>query len=323
MRPAGSPHHNTGRRLAVEKLRVKHSGNTYRKDNWILHLMLLPAVLFIFVYNYIPIGGLVMAFQHYLPARGIFGSPWVGLDNFRFLFTMIEFPRALRNTVFIAGFKIILGIIVPVIFALLLNEVKHHGIQRSIQTLIYLPHFVSWILLAGILRDLLSPSTGLINQVIKSFGAEPVYFLADNKIFPWLMILSDIWKEFGYGTIVYLAALTAIDPTFYEVAYVDGANRWQQLIHITLPGIAPMIVLMTTLSMGNILNAGFDQVFNLYGPVVYESGDILDTLVYRLGLISMQFSVSTAVGMMKSVTALLLIVVSYRIAYKTTGYRVL
>jgi putative aldouronate transport system permease protein len=210
-----------------------------------------------------------------------------------------------------------------VIFALLLNEVRRKVLQRGIQTLIYLPHFISWILLSGILRDLLAPQTGLINAALTSLGSESIYFLGDNRYFPWVVIFSDVWKEFGYGTIVYLAALTAIDPTLYEVAYVDGANRWKQLIHITLPGIAPMIVLMTTLSMGNILNGGFDQIFNLYAPVVYETGDILDTLLYRLGLVSMQFSVSTAASMMKSVVGLVLITVSYRIAYKTTGYRVL
>jgi putative aldouronate transport system permease protein len=285
--------------------------------------MLLPAVVLVFIYHYVPIGGLVMAFQNYLPALGIMGSKWVGLKNFIFLFNMMEFPRALRNTVWIAGCKIILGIVVPVIFALLLNEVRRKWFQRGIQTMIYLPHFVSWILLAGILRDLLAPQSGLFNTLITNMGGSPIYFLGDNRYFPWVIILSEIWKEFGYGTIVYLAALTAIDPTFYEVAYVDGANRWQQLVHITLPGIAPMIVLMTTLSMGNILNGGFDQIFNLYGPVVYETGDILDTLLYRLGLVSMQFSVSTAAGMMKSVVALILITSSYRIAYKTTGYRVL
>jgi putative aldouronate transport system permease protein len=294
-----------------------------QRDTWILHIMLLPAVIFVIIYHYVPIMGLVLAFQNYIPARGIFGSKWIGLKNFEFLFGMREFPRALRNTVLIAGCKIVLGIFVPVVFALLLNEVRKRGIQRSIQTLIYLPHFISWILLAGILRDLLSTRAGLINTILQFFGFGAVYFLGDNQYFPGVIIFSDIWKEFGYGTIVYLAALTAIDPTYYEVAYVDGANRWQQLLHITLPGIAPMIVLMTTLSMGNVLNAGFDQIFNLYTPVVYESGDILDTLLYRLGLVSMQFSVSTAASMMKSIVALILITVSYRIAYKTTGYRVL
>ncbi|MDR3139722.1 MAG: ABC transporter permease subunit [Treponema sp.] len=308
--------------MNTEKTR-KSAAIRQKHDTFTLHLMLLPAVILVFIYHYIPIGGLVMAFQNYLPALGIMGSKWVGLKNFIFLFNMMEFPRALRNTVWIAGCKIVLGIVVPVIFALLLNEVRRRWLQRSIQTMIYLPHFISWILLAGILRDLLAPQSGLFNTVITNIGGNAIYFLGDNRYFPWVLILSEIWKEFGYGTIVYLAALTAIDPTFYEVAYVDGANRWQQLIHITLPGIAPMIVLMTTLSIGNILNGGFDQIFNLYAPVVYETGDILDTLLYRLGLVSMQFSVSTAAGMMKSIVALILITTSYRIAYKTTGYRVL
>jgi putative aldouronate transport system permease protein len=170
---------------------------------------------------------------------------------------------------------------------------------------------------------MLNPSIGVINTVLMTFNIEPIVFLGSNKYFAGTMIFTEIWKEFGYGTIIYLAALTGIDPTLYEVAYVDGANRWKQLIHITMPGIAPMIVLMTTLSMGNIFNAGFDQIFNLYAPVVYETGDILDTLLYRLGLVSMQYSVSTAAGMIKSVVSMLLILVSYRIAFKTTGYRVL
>jgi putative aldouronate transport system permease protein len=285
--------------------------------------MLLPAVIIIIIYNYVPIGGLVMAFQNYSPALGLTRSPWVGLDNFEFLVSMKEFSRALRNTVFIAVCKIILGIIVPVTFSLLLNEVRRKAFQRLIQTLIYLPHFISWILLASILRDMLSPSTGIINKAIGLLGLKSIHFLADNRAFPWVLIFSDVWKEFGYGTIIYLAALTGIDPTLYEVARVDGAGRWQQLLHITLPGIAPIIVLMTTLSIGGILNAGFDQIFNLYGPIVYESGDILDTLLYRLGLVSMQFSVSTAAGMIKSVVGMILILASYRIAYKLTGYRVL
>jgi putative aldouronate transport system permease protein len=299
------------------------SGFKRKYNTGTLMVMLIPGVVLVIIYSYVPMFGLLMAFQDYIPALGIFGSRWVGLRNFKTLFTMLEFVRALRNTVFIAGFKIVLGIVIPVIFALLLNEVRRRSVQRSIQTLIYLPHFISWILLAGILRDMLSPSVGIVNSILTGLGSEPVFFLGSNKTFPFVIILTDIWKEFGYGTIIYLASLTGIDPTLYEVAYVDGANRWKQLVHITMPGIAPMIVLMTTLSMGNIFNAGFDQIFNLYAPVVYETGDILDTLLYRLGLISMQFSVSTAAGMMKSVVSMILILVSYRIAYKTTGYRVL
>jgi putative aldouronate transport system permease protein len=299
------------------------AGSKRKYDTGTLQIMLLPAVILIFIYSYVPMFGLMMAFQDYIPALGILGSQWTGLRNFETLFSMLEFVRALRNTVFIAGCKIVLGIVVPVVFAMLLNEVQNRRVQRSIQTLIYLPHFISWILLAGILRDMLSPSTGIINAALVKLGSEPLFFLGSNTYFPGVVIVSDIWKEFGYGTIIYLAALTGIDPTLYEVAYVDGANRWKQLVHITLPGITPIIVLMTTLSMGSIFNAGFDQIFNLYAPVVYETGDILDTLLYRLGLISMQFSISTAAGMMKSVVSMALILASYRIAYKTTGYRVL
>jgi putative aldouronate transport system permease protein len=304
-------------------MKTPQSGFKRKYDTTTLMIMLIPAVVLIVIYSYIPMFGLLMAFQDYIPALGIFGSRWVGLRNFKTLFSMLEFVRALRNTVFIAGCKIVLGIVIPVIFALLLNEVKQRLLQRGIQTLIYLPHFISWILLAGILRDMLSPSVGIVNTMLTSLGSDPVFFLGSNRTFPFVIIFTDIWKEFGYGTIIYLAALTGIDPTLYEVAYVDGANRWKQLVHITMPGITPMIVLMTTLSMGNIFNAGFDQIFNLYAPVVYETGDILDTLLYRLGLISMQFSVSTAAGMIKSVVSMILILVSYRIAYKTTGYRVL
>jgi putative aldouronate transport system permease protein len=304
-------------------MKMSQSGSKRKYDTATLQVMLLPAVVLIVIYSYIPMFGLVMAFEDYLPALGVFKSDWVGLRNFKTLFSMLEFVRALRNTLFIAGCKIVLGIVIPVIFALLLNEVRSTKVQRGIQTLIYLPHFISWILLAGILRDMLNPSIGVINTVLMSFDVEPIFFLGSNKYFAGTMIFTEIWKEFGYGTIIYLAALTGIDPTLYEVAYVDGANRWKQLVHITLPGIAPMIVLMTTLSMGNIFNAGFDQIFNLYAPVVYETGDILDTLLYRLGLVSMQYSVSTAAGMIKSVVSMLLILVSYRIAFKTTGYRVL
>jgi putative aldouronate transport system permease protein len=309
--------------MKVKQKEQPKLANAYRKGNGALHLMMLPTVIILIIYNYIPIGGLVMAFQNYNPALGIARSRWVGFDNFVYLFTMREFQRALRNTLFIAGCKIILGIVVPVIFALLLNEVRKRTLQRVIQTMIYLPHFISWILLGGILRDLLSPGSGIVNALLQRFGFETIYFLGSNNYFTGVIIVSEVWKEFGYGTIIYLAALTGIDPTLYEVAYVDGANRWQQLWHITLPGITSIIMLMTTLAVGGILNAGFDQIFNLYAPVVYETGDIFDTLLYRLGLVSMQFSVSTAAGMIKSVVALILILTSYRIAYKTTGYRIL
>jgi putative aldouronate transport system permease protein len=304
-------------------MKKAQSGLKKKYDTATLQVMLIPAVVLIVIYSYIPMFGLLMAFQDYIPTLGIFGSPWVGLRNFINVFTMIEFSRALRNTVFLASCRIVLNIIVPVFFTLLLNEIKTRWIQRTIQTMIYLPHFVSWILMAGILKDLLSPRYGIINTLLMNMGFESIFFLGSNKTFPWVIIFSDIWKEFGYGTIIYLAAITGIDPTLYEVAYLDGANRWKQTLHITIPGIAPIVVLMTTLSIGSILSANFDQIFNLYAPVVYETGDVLDTITYRMGLLSVQYSAATALGMIRSVTGLVLIFFSYRIAYKTTGYRVL
>jgi putative aldouronate transport system permease protein len=205
---------------------------------------------------------------------------------------------------------------------LMLNNVTSRMFKRSVQTIIYLPHFLSWIILAGIMVEILSPSDGIVNQAIKLIGLKPVFFLGDAKIFPWTMVVTDVWKSFGFGTIIYLAALTDIDPTLYEAAVVDGATRWQQTRHITLPGIVGTIIMLSTLSLGNILNAGFDQIFNLYSPLVYRTGDIIDTLVYRTGILNNQYGVATAVGLLKSVVSLLLIGIAYKLADKWAGYRI-
>lgn len=198
---------------------------------------------------------------------------------------------------------------------------KNSALKRSIQTAIYLPHFLSWVVLGGIFIDILAPGDGLINQIIKAFGGQPIFFLGDNKWFPLTLIVTESWKSFGYGTIVYLAAITGIDLSLYEAAQVDGANRWNQIWHITLPGMRMVIVLLMVLSLGNVLNAGFDQVFNLYSPPVYASGDIIDTFVYRIGMLEAQFGVATAVGLFKSVISLTLISVSYWFAYKFADYQ--
>ncbi len=222
---------------------------------------------------------------------------------------------------FIASMKIAAGLIVPIGIALLLNEIRKEYFKRSLQTLIYLPHFLSWIILGGILIDVLSLK-GLVNQFPGWFGIEAIYFLGDNGWFPFVLVISDLWKEFGFNTIVYLAALTAINPALYEAAIVDGASRIKQTLHVTLPGMIPIIVLLATLSLGNALNAGFEQVFNLYSPQVYQSGDIIDTFVYRLGLVEAQYGLSTAVGLFKSVVSLLLISLSYFLAYRLANYRI-
>lgn len=265
--------------------------------------------------------GVIMAFENYKPAQGLLKSKWVGLRNFQFLFMMPGFTTAVWNTFIIALGKIILGIVVPVTFSLMLNDLKSPLLKRSIQTVIYMPHFISWVLMAGIVNRLLAPN-GLVNQFIVALGGKSKVFLADKSIFRPLLWITEIWKEFGYGTIVYLAAICAIDTTLYEAAVVDGAGAWQQMIHVTLPGLIPTIILMTVLSLGNILNAGFDQVFNLYSEIVYKTGDIIDTFVYRLAFNNAQFSISTAAGLFKSCISCVMIVVSYIISYRVSGYRV-
>jgi len=293
-----------------------------RNVQWALHLMILPALLLILVYSYGPMIGIMIAFQKFIPARGIAGSEWVGWENFEYVLAMPDSLRVLRNTAFIAFMKIVANLVVPITIALLLNEVRKEAFKRSFQTLVYLPHFLSWILLGGILIDVLSPTNGILNQFLGLFGIEPIYFLGDRSWFPYVLVGTDTWKEFGYNTIVYLAAITGINPSLYEAAIVDGANRWKQTLHITLPGMAPIIVLLSVLSLGNVLNAGFDQVFNLYSPQVYETGDIIDTFVYRLGLVDAQYSVATAVGLFKSVVSLGFILVSYVLAYRLANYRI-
>jgi putative aldouronate transport system permease protein len=284
------------------------------------YVLLLPCVVLVFIFCYIPLYGVIMAFERYNVALG-FSSPWVGLANFRQIFSQAQFLRTIWNTLYIAVFKIIGGIIVPVVFALLLNEVHRDRVKRIFQTLVYLPHFLSWVILAGVMIDILSLE-GIVNRAIAATGLQPVMFLADPKIFPWTMVITDIWKGFGFGTVVYLAALASIDPGLYEAALVDGAGRWMQTFYITLPMLVPTVALMTVLALGGVLNAGFDQIFNLYSPIVYSSGDIIDTFVYRLGIEQAQYSVSAAVGLFKSLVSAVLIGSSQLIAYKVIGYRV-
>ena len=254
-------------------------------------------------------GGLVIAFQKFIPARGLLGDQkWVGWGNFELLIKNPQALPALRNTVIIAAWKIVLHLLIPVAVSILLNEIRSTAFRRTTQTLIYLPHFLSWIILGGILIDILSPNGGLLNRFLARFR--------------FTLVFTDVWKEFGFGTIVYLAAITNIDPTQYEAATIDGANRFQRMVHVTLPNMRMIIVLMMVLSLGNVLNAGFDQVYNLYSKQVYSTGDIIDTFIYRLGLIQQQFGQSTAMGMFKSVVSTFFISVSYFCAYKFADYRI-
>lgn len=291
------------------------------KIRWSWHMMLLPGVLFTAVFAYLPMFGIVMSFQNFNPFKGFLRSEWVGLDNFEYLFRLPGFGTALRNTLFIAISKLILGILVPLAVALLLNEVKKRWFARTVQTAVFLPYFLSWVILGGIVKEVFSGS-GIINQVLGAFGLEPVMFLLDNTAFPWVLIGTDVWKGMGYNMVLFLAAITGIDASLYEAAQIDGAGRWAQCFYITIPGMLPTIVLVCTLALGGVLNAGFDQVFILYNPIVYESGDIIDTFVYRIGLIDRQYSVAAAIGLFKSVVSTTLVGGSYFLAYRLCNYRI-
>lgn len=284
--------------------------------------MLIPAVVLVAIYSYGSMAGISIAFQKFNPAKGLFGSPWIGLSNFQTLFAMPNIWQVIHNTVLISLAKMAGGVLVPVTFALLLNEVRYIRLKRGIQTIVYMPNFLSWVILAGLFRDILSPSSGVVNQLLGMAGIEPVFFLGNKSWFPVTMVITDIWKTFGFGSVIYLAALTGIDPALYESAMIDGAGRWKQTLHITLPGILSTIVLMTVLSMANILNGGFDQIYNMYSPSVYTTGDILDTFVFRLGIEHAQFALSTAAGLFKSVVSFVFIVASYWLADRYAGYRV-
>lgn len=285
------------------------------------HLMLLPGVVLVFIFKYLPLAGLSIAFEDFYPVYGLFNQEWIGLDNFKFIFSLPTFPRVLYNTIFIAVMKIVAGIVVPVTFALMLNEMRNIHYKRTLQTIVYLPHFISWVALAGIFLDVLSMD-GIVNMLIKALGAQPVYFLGDPGVFPYTIVVTDIWKTFGWNTIVYLAAVTGVDTQLYEAAYLDGAGRFKQTIHVTIPGILPIVMLMSILSIGNVLRAGFDQVFNLYSPLVYSTGDIIDTFVYRLGILDAQFGPATAVGLFQSLVSFILIMTGYWAADRFAGYRV-
>ena len=283
------------------------------------HLMLLPVMAFLVIFHILPMFGVIIAFEKFIPTRGFFGSEFVGLKYFQQMLKMSISWRIFRNTVVIAVWKIAMNMVVPITFSILLNEVRVEGFKRTAQTIIYLPHFLSWVVLAIPIMNIFAYD-GVVNNIVRAFGGSPILFMSSNSWFRPILIMTDVWKEFGFGTIVYLAAITGIDPALYEAAVIDGATRGQRMLHVTLPGMLPTIVLLATRNLGNVLSAGFDQIFNLYSPAVYEVGDIIDTYVYRAGLLEMNYSLSTAVGLMKSGISIVLILTSNRLAYKLANY---
>lgn len=286
-----------------------------------LYLMMLPPSLILLIYAYGPMFGLVMAFQDFEPTLGFFRSEWVGMANFERIMKMPDIASIIRNTFFIATMKIVLGMLAAILVAILLNELQNKYFKRTVQTIIYAPYFLSWVILGGIFREFLSGS-GLLNSFLGLFGIDPVPFLSDPAIFPWVLIISDMWQLTGFNAIVYLAAITNIDPTLYEAAAMDGAGKLRQAFSITIPGILPYIVLMCVLNLGSVLNAGQDQILMLYSSSVYSTGDVIDTWVYRAGLQEGQYSLATAVGLFRSLVSLVLVSASYIIAKKKFDYNV-
>jgi len=291
-------------------------------QRWLpLYLMLVPAGVGLFLFNYLPMAGLVMAFQNYKPLIGFFKSHFVGFGNFSRAFALPGFWDLIRNTLVIASGKIILGQVVSLIFALLLHEVTRPLFKRTVQTITYALYFLSWIVFGGLMLEVMG-ADGLFNNFLVFLHLSKVEFLTDSSIFQGTLIGTDIWKNFGMGAVLYLAALSDVDAQLYDAAAIDGAGRWARLWNVTLPGIAPTITILFCLNMGFLLDAGMQQILVLYNPVVYSTGDVIGTFVYRVGLTSNQFSLGAAVGLMQSVVGLILISLSYYLARRFANYRI-
>jgi putative aldouronate transport system permease protein len=296
-------------------VRIKKISKDKLKPILELFSMLLPGLILVIIFKYVPMYGLTIAFKDYSLKDGIMASPWVGLDNFRKVFQMTDFWSVVKNTVWISVLKLMAGFPAPIIFALMLNEVRKVTYKKAIQTVSYLPHFFSWVTLSGVLLIVFN-TNGVVNEVLQFLGMDkPIPFLTSGKWFIGLLVGSAVWKDIGWGSIIYLAAIAGISPTLYEAATVDGASRWKQIIHITIPSILPTITVMLILRLGTVMEAGFDQVYNMYNPLVYEVSDIINTYVLRR-IQSMDFTLGTVVGMFKSVISLVLVLTTNSIARK-------
>lgn len=307
--------------VRAEQLELVSARRWRRRRIIPLYVMLVPASVLLVLFRYLPMFGLIIAFQDYKPLLGFRKSAWVGFQQFQTMLATPDFWEIVRNTLVIAVGKIVAGQLAGVIFALLLNELAHMWYRRVIQSMSYLPHFISWVVFGGILLDMLSYS-GLLNDVIAVLGLERIWLLGHAATFPLVMVFTHTWKGFGWGAVIYLAALTGIDPVLYEVAAVDGAGRWQRMLHVTLPGMGPTIALMATLALGRALNAGFTQILVMYNPTVYSTGDVISTWIYRVGLVGMQFSLGVAVGLVRGCVGLALIALSYYLADRLANYRI-
>lgn len=310
---------------AVEQMNKRaqtKKGKSFLRTFWkyrALYLISLPGIVYFIVFKYVPLLGSVIAFQDYNIFDGFTGSKWVGLEHFARMFAHYDFLKILKNTLLIGIYDLVLAFPAPIILALLLNELRVVLYKRVLQTVVYMPHFLSWVIVSGIAIGILSPSTGAVNHFITWLGFEPIYFLGEESWIRTVLISSGIWRDSGYGTIIYLAALAGINPDLYEASEVDGANRWRQTISITLPSLLPTIMILFLLHIGKFLDFGFERVYVFLNPLNKENGEILDTYIYTAGLLGQQFSYTTAIGLFKALVGVIFIVTGNILSKKTTG----
>ncbi len=278
-----------------------------------VYLMALPVLAYYIIFHYTPMYGAIIAFKDYSPARGILGSPWVGFKHFISFTQSTYFVRVVRNTLLINVYALLFGFPAPIILALLLNEVKNRRFKMSVQTITYLPYFISLVVICGMIIDFTSKN-GIVNQFLSLFGWQKTSLLIRPELFRTIYVSTSIWQNMGWGSIIYLAALSGIDIQQYEAAIIDGANRWKQTVHITIPGIMPTIIILLILRMGQLMNVGFEKIFLLYNPLTYETADVISTFIYRRGLLEMNYSYSTAVGLFNSVISFLLLLGANKIS---------
>jgi putative aldouronate transport system permease protein len=292
-----------------------------RKACWrdrYLFLLILPVVVYYIVFHYIPMYGAVIAFKDYAPGRGILDSPWVGFENFEKFFGSFYFVRIVKNTILLSLYTLLWGFPIPILFAVLLNELRRPLFKRSVQTISYLPHFISVVVVSGMIVKFLSPTDGVVNRLLGVLGIDSINFLSKPEYFRSIFVASEIWQGFGWGAIIYLAALAGIDPSLYEAADVDGAKRWQKIWYITLPSLVPVMVFLLVLNVGNLMSVGFEKVLLLYSPATYETSDVIQTYIYRRGIISADYSLAAAIGLFNSTIDLILLVTVNRVARKMT-----
>lgn len=289
--------------------------NTLNKEKY-LYLLLLPGFITLMLFYYKPMVGVLMAFQNYNISEGIWGSEWIGFEHFKTFFTGRDFAPVMTNTLKISILQLIIGFPMPILLAIIFNELREGMFKKLSQTVSYLPYFLSWVTIAGMMTTLLSPSTGLVNAIMQKFGLEPVYFLAEKKMFVPILIVSNVWKEVGWGSVIYLASLTGLDQEVAEAATIDGCTRFQKIRYINFPYLMSTVAIMLIMKTGTILNAGFDQIFNLQSPATYDVANVLDTYVYELGIQGFQYGLSTAIGLFKSVIGIVMVLLTNYISKK-------